>query len=156
MASRRPFLWYTSIALAQTVASGGQSNNALLSLLDSGAARGSTITRVIVKLYARSPVNTFQTFHYGLVVVSEDAATAGAFPDTDVASDQANWYVRGFGLASATSTLDHSQYTLIEHDLRGQRILRSADDAFHFVIDQGASGSALTYDLFARVLLKLQ
>ena len=156
MPSRRALEWFSTLADAQSVTSGSQSNNSLLSLMDTSVTKGATITRIILQLVIHlgsTAVNS--RLKYGIVIVSEDAAAANAFPDADVSSDQADWLVRGAEMLRVSDANDGSQFVRVFRDLRAQRILRSADDQLHFIIDQDSSGITATYELFTRVLVRL-
>ena len=156
MPSRRSLRWFSTFADAQTVTAGGQSNNSLLSLVDSADMKGATITRMIVQLVlASGAADQIGRVKWGIVVVSEDAAVAAAFPEADFASDQADWLVRGAELVRQSDVDDGSQHVRVFRDLRAQRVIRSADDQLHFIIDKDSTTGTVNYDLFTRVLLRM-
>jgi len=156
MPSRRTLEWFSTIAHAQNVTSGGQANVSLLSLMDVSVVKGSTITRIILQFILQAQTAaTLGRLNYGIVLVSQDAAAAGAFPDADITADQADWLVRGQETVLASDANDGSQLVRVYRDLRAQRVIRSADDELHFIIDQNASGMNTVFDLFTRVLVRL-
>ena len=155
--ANRALQWFTSISDAQTVTSGGQSANELLAGLSDTLRKGSTITRIIMQLvlHAGTVDTTFGRVKYGIVLMNQDAVSAGAFPDADVATDNVDWLVRGAEVVSATSLTDSSQFVSVFRDLRAQRMLRTGQELLEFIIDQSTSGQVIGYDLFTRILVRL-
>ena len=102
----RQLRWFQTHADGQSVTSGGQSNNELLTTLGKDIRRGSTITRMILYLMLRpQSTNTLGSVKFGVVSVTEDAATANAFPDADIAGDEADWLYRGAAHALMSNLL---------------------------------------------------
>ena len=156
MPSGRTLRWFQTHADAQTVSSGGQSDNEVLQALGVDLRRNATITRIILSLTIRAlTIDTLCRLKYGIVSVSEDAATANAFPDADAALDLADWLWRGASVIQMSDLQDGSQYVRVEADLRAQRVLRGATDETHFIIDQDSSGATTGYDLYSRILVRL-
>ncbi len=153
----RPVQWYSTIMPLTSLASAGQITVSLLSVATVPLARirGSTITRIVMKLRAHSTnLATLHEVHWGIVLMNADAVAAGGFPDADDASDRADWMVRGWLSARAASLSDQSQDDVTELDLRAQRILRSEEEDLRLIMDADASGSIVQLSAFVRVLLK--
>ena len=151
----RAFQWFTRTTQDNSLASGGQECLNLLTNMNTGVMKSSTITRIVLRLYTRADTVAQQTFaSYGVVLVNADAAAASAFPDADIDTDNVAWLVRGMHLNSADSLPDASQFQRSDYDLRAQRVLRSAQEELHFIIDQG-SGGGIFYSVHARVLMRL-
>jgi len=156
MPSNRSLAWFTTIANAQTVTTGGQSANALLTNLDLELHKGATVTRMIVQLFLlANTIDILGRIQWGIVLVNRDAADVVVFPDPGVANDRADWLVRGAESLLMSDINDGSQAVRVSRDLRAQRMLRDRQATLQFVIDQGASGMTVTYDLFVRVLIRL-
>ena len=99
--------------------------------------------------------NVLGSVKFGIVSVTEDAATADAFPDADIAGDEADWLFRGAAHALMSSVNEGHQLTRVHADIGTSRVLHGATDETHFIIDQDSSGMTITYALFARVLVRL-
>ena len=151
----RALEWYTTLLGSQSVVNGGQANSSLLDNLPAGLIKGSTITRIIMRLVIRpNVVNTLCFLSFGIVLMTDEAVSASGFPDADVAADQADWIMRSRESASLVNLNDNSQWSRVAFDLRAQRVIRSANDTLQFIIDQHTSGITCTYDLFTRVLVR--
>ena len=156
MPSGRTLRWFQTHADAQTVTSGGQSANELLSALTVDQRKGATITRMILQLWFRADtIDSICRVKWGIVSISEDANTASAFPDADSALDLADWLIRGAEVVLTSDVNDGSQAVRVFRDVRSQRILRGATDQTHFVVDQATSGTSVTYDVYSRILVLL-
>ena len=154
---RRQTEWFDTNADAQTLTTGSQSNNELLSQMVTDEVKGSTITRILMQLTLRAgTVDTVGLVKWGIVVVNGDAAAADAFPDADVASDRADWMAKGAELVVMSSLTQSHQVLRIARDLRAARIMRSEEDELHFIIDQNSSGMTINYDLWTHILVKLR
>ena len=152
----RPLRWFTTLADAQTVTSGGQSQNELLQNLSVDQRRNSTITRIILQLVlANATIDKKGGVKWGITNISEDAFTAGAFPDADVALDDTDWLVRGAEVVAMSDLQDGSQMVRVFRDIGTSRILHGASDQTHFIIDQNTSATTINYDLFTRILVRL-
>ena len=157
MPNSRPMEWFTTLADGQTVTSGGQSNNELLVQLAESIRKGSTITRILLQLVIHpATVNTICRLKWGMVLVNEDAASGGTFPDADQSTDRADWLARGAELVSVTDLFNGQQYARVDRDLRAQRVIRADTDEFHFIIDQDSSGATVNYSVWTRVLIRLR
>jgi len=146
----RPTKWFTSISNGIVVVSNGQNSINLLSAVEVANRKGSTITRILLKLVAHP-----EALSWGLTFVNSDAASAGAFPDTDVATDNVDWLGRGTLFSFSSSLADQSQDDRFEGDLGASRVWRSEQDQFHLIFDASASGTDTTVRVAARVLLRL-
>ena len=152
----REVRWFQTHADAQTVTSGGQANVEVLQALSVDQRKGATVTRIILELVLGvAQIDTKCNLKWGIVSLTEDANTAGAFPDADAALDLADWLVRGASIIKMSDVDDGSQFVRVSKDYRAQRILRGATDETHFIIDQNTSGATVNWDLWTRILVKL-
>jgi len=152
----RPTKWFTSISNGIVVVSNGQNSINLLSAVEVANRKGSTITRILLKLVAHpEAITVLHALSWGLTFVNSDAASAGAFPDTDVATDNVDWLGRGTLFSFSSSLADQSQDDRFEGDLGASRVWRSEQDQFHLIFDASASGTDTTVRVAARVLLRL-
>jgi len=157
MPSGRAFQWFTRIIESQVVASGGQFCVDLLVNLSDVNTKGATVTRIIYKLITRADTANQDTHTYhGIAVVNADAASAGAFPDADIETDNVRWLVRGMHFNATTALDQSSNYltSMTEKDLRAQIKFRSEQEELTFIVDH-SSGGGILLDLMIRVLVRL-
>ena len=127
----------------------------VLSALATDLRKGATVTRIILELsLAANAIDIVARTKWGIVSISEDAATAAAFPDADAALDLADWLIRGASVIVSSDVNDGSQFVRVSRDYRAQRVLRGATDETHFIIDN-ASGVQVNFDLWTRILVRL-
>jgi len=150
--------WFTRFIGFTVIASGAQDSFDLYSAaaLGAGDIKDSTITRMIIKIIML-PTNlvTMTELFYGIVILNQDAVTAGALPEADVTTDRADWLVRGWLAAKSANLSDITQTDRVELDLRAQRKLHSEEDALTIVYDASASGQDLQVAHFVRTLVRL-
>ncbi len=156
MVMRRKTQWYTTQTVFQDLAAAGQTNQLLFSAASSvtGAAKGHTVTRIIVDVGMRSnAVNQNNFMTWGIVTVNADARAAGAFPDSDELTERAGWLVRGRLLNIMDTLNESSQWTGVKLDLRSQRVIRNEDEELHLIVDNAGS-FVFEWTAFMRVLMK--
>ena len=150
----RELKWSTTIDNDNALASGSQTNIALLSNLDAANRRGSTITRIILRVTMYTDTVTTDGFlAFGIILLNNDAVAAGAFPDPNDAADNADWIMRDVLTTRMQSVSDGSQAARGNYDLRAQRLTRSAQDILHMVVN--ADGVGLEFHVYARILVRL-
>ena len=152
----RRLQWFTIFNTDETISNGGQANHNLLSGLDADLAKDSTVTRIILEMWFR-PGQLTSTYRvpWGITFVNADAVIAGALPDPGVAGDNTSWLIRSQTEFSSGDLSDSRQDGRVSMDIRSQRICRSPQEQLHLIIDLVTSGSALAYDSFSRVLVRL-
>ncbi len=154
---RRTMQWFTSINPLFTLAANGQLSIDLLGPLAVDQRKGATITRVILDLSLfPTVVTTLHEVFWGLLVMDEEAASAGGFPDADIQSDRQHWLQRGHLISKVLSTSDGKQGDRQMMDIRSQRKLTSEEDTFRIIFDHGATGTSSDIVMFARTLIKFR
>ena len=137
--NNRVFQWYSKELRAQTLAAGAATNLPLFSVADvtATAIKGATVTRTLMYLrLSGASIAETNLLYWGLVLVNADAAVAGAFPDPQDLSDRPGWIGRGrLENNMSLSINDSSQWTVLNLDLRSQRILHTEETEYHLVLD---------------------
>ena len=153
--SKRSLQWYTTISRGNSVAAAGQQNTHLLTDMDVDLAKDSTVTRLLLEIWFRAPVITVeQHVYYGVVFVNNDAVIAGALPDPSVQADTPPWLVRGWEGFRSANLSDSTQDGRVRLDIRSQRICRTRADQLHLIVDQPGGANPISYDVFARTLVR--
>ena len=151
--ARRRTAWFGAVTDPVTIAPGGQGTVDLSSPMGGavGERQGMTIARIRGILRANSTdANLSCESAFGIIMVENDAALAGAFPDP--IGDESNpwlWWQRRVLLPPS----DAAQH--IELDVRAMRRFRAADDTLRFMIDNDDAAQTLEFVIGFRLLVLL-
>jgi len=157
MTQPRPVQWVSSQFSFSNFVAGATTNLLLYNSLSLGfaAVKGATVTRTILKLWVASQaLAQLNELAWGITQVNADARAASAFPDPDDMSDRAGWMIRGWELNQMSDLSNSNQWTTVNMDLRGQRVLRNEQDELHLIVHNSGS-FGLVWSAFVRVLMKL-
>ena len=153
---RRTLKWVNVEKPFTNLAAGAQDNLLIYNeaVLGQLSVKGTTVTRLLLDLKIRSDsLAQLNLLHYGITTVNADARAAGAFPDANDMTDRASWLVRG-KLENQMTAQDTSQWTMIERDLRAQRVFRNEEEELHLII-RNSTSNILSWSVFIRVLMKM-
>ena len=158
MPKGRALKWFTTLRQHQALADNAQITFDLLADASVGNADGSTVTRIIAKIWAFNDTSgNPKVLDWGIVFVDNDAAAAGAYPDADDEDERVDWMVRdrlfcytapeaGVQVIAAHSALD----------LRAQRIRRTESDKLTLIMDMDLNGTGGVFVSFiVRVLMRM-
>ena len=148
-------------ARAQGLTAQTQTTINLLQNTSLGSLAGHTITRTLLTLdiYPAEDEAVNQSAHisYGLLVVHQDTATAGAFPDTDGVPDAAPWLLRDgtVVIKFQGGVLDSREVVRVQYDLSGQRVLRTEQESMYLIFGNESPIDLMDcqYDMNSRILL---
>ena len=152
---RRGTEWYDTF-LDLSLTSGSQSVQQLDISLANADKKGATVTRMLI--YALfHPGTTSATpciIDFAITMINEDAAAAGAYPDTDVADEQPGWLYRGRRVVRTGSTSTQSVGSILDVDIRSQRKYVGEDQQMMMIFDADSSGITCQVDGLVRLLVK--
>ncbi len=141
------------------IATGAQGVEALI-VAPELQKKGYTLTRLIVTLYLRPTVyvvdsTDVQIASMGVGIISDEAVTAGAFPDPNAEADNpvTGWIWRDCGIIQENAGV---QSTKVHVDIRSQRKLMYGNP-YLIINNDAVSGTSFTADIqgLVRVLYKL-
>ena len=157
MPNRRGVTWFDNSSVAQALPSGSQNNHDLSVNMTASDKRGCTVTRILLTLAMRPTLLDLENFlFYGIVMVSEDAAIAAAYPDPDISTDEPGWMLRDFRSIMTHDLNDPASIVTVTYDLRAQRKFTGASNSLRFLITNVAGGgTAASYSLLSRVLCRM-
>ena len=160
-APRRRMAWTETVISTNVLGAGGQIGHRIFGPEGQLSLVGATITRILFNLSMLPETGEtggdMGRLDYGMTMVDEDAATAGAFPDP-AGSDTVPWVMRDMRILVNESTVRTPQSLVVAlYDLSSQRILRSARHSLYFIMDNTTISGAITarYEIHARTLYKL-
>ena len=147
--------WFTTIKNPTTIGGGGKDNVNLLATFDAANAKGSTVTRMLIKLGMwPETLTTIAKLPWGITYVNADAVTANAFPDPEVGADNVDWLVRGYLFNGSSNISETRQGDRDVMDIGTMRICRAQQDQLHILLDNDSTIN-ITYTFIIRVLLRL-
>ena len=154
MPDARAMEWQDHITENNTIASNTQVSKDLSANINEVVRKGCTVARILLQMNIRpNTINAFWNVHWGIAMVTKDAAVASALPDpSDQVDGGGGWLGRGL-MAGVTEDLSNPmgvQY--LDKDLRSSRIFRGDEMQLRLILDQDASGITVTYNIMARVL----
>ena len=151
---RRQTEWYdTDVNVSVPIS--GQATVQLDVNLVSDEKKGATITRVLVSLIVfPSAVNLSSRVHMGIVLIEQDAVSAGAFPDVDQMDDQPGWMWRHMMSVRTENVSVRRSYQLVQADIRAQRKYIGEDYQLRLIIDENGGVVEGNCDGLIRVLVK--
>ena len=157
--SRRPqsrYAWTHVITDPANVTANGQASVDLLSNSVLAETTGATIIRVVGNLWLLpGDAENSSELTYGLAMVGNDAAVAGAIPDpsTDVSFPWMHWARLIMGEASTLTPGGHALN--IHLDIKAKRKVRDSLMELRFILDNDDGTHTFQFALGLRVLLKL-
>jgi len=110
-----------------------------------------------MEMWVRNDVVLEQkTMDWGIVLLSGEAVSAGAFPEADDEDERVDWLGRGRMFAITTTIGDGASIGHMERDLRAQRVIRDEFQQLRLILDIDATGTGGFFVTFiTRVLLRM-
>ncbi len=147
--------WFTTLRQLQALADNSQVTFDLLTDLSASQTQGSTITRILIEMWAvNDQAGNAKALDWGMVLISGEAASAGAFPDADDEDERVDWLGRG-RMHCLTAVLNENTAHM-ERDLRAQRVIRDEFQQLRLIMDLDLNGTGGVFVTFiTRVLLRM-
>ena len=150
--STRSYAWFNNQSVPISNAPGVQGLFDMLPLtgVPDGYQGGQTVMRMLLKVWARPAAVGFDSYGaLGVYAGPRDSLVIGAPPDP--LTDLVDWYFHTSWYINQSTLMTE---LIVKEDIRSARKIRGEDRTLGFVIDpSGASGTAITWSVSARLLL---
>ena len=150
--ARRGLFWIDT-NIDENTASGTQDMTDLTTLMVDDEKKGATLVRTILHLdMILTAAGTGGLMALGLVMVDDDAMSAGAVPEANSAGEQPGWIFRSQRVISTTDPNDSSQFLKWDLDIRARRKLTGENSNLLLIINAGSLSASVNSDGWARML----
>ena len=146
-------LFWIDTNIDETTGSAEQDSTDLTTLMVDDEKKGATLVRTILSLRSvLIAAGTGGLLGMGIVIVNDDALSAGVFPDANSAGDQPGWLWRRQLPIATSDPNDSSQWLATDIDIRAKRTLTGEDSNLMLIINLGTSSASVNTDGWCRSL----